>query len=254
MQRLLRIVGIASSFLCFVGASAAAAPGDEPMGVGVAKSEFGKTADGTPVDLYTLTNAHGMTAKIMTYGGIVTELDVPDRDGKMGDVVLGFDNLKGYLGRPSLLRRPRRPRRQPHRQGPVHARRQGIQAGDEQRPQLPARRTKGIRQGGLEGGAGRRRRTGRRSKLTYVSKDGEEGYPGTLTVDGRLHADQRQRAADRLHGDDGQGDAGQPDEPQLFQPGRHRLGRHPRPRGDDRGRQVHAGGRHADPDGRDRSR
>ena len=60
-------------------------------------ANFGKTEDGTPVELYTLTNAHGMKAKIMTYGGILTELDVPDRDGKMGDVVLGFDNLKGYL-------------------------------------------------------------------------------------------------------------------------------------------------------------
>ena len=97
MQRLLRIVGIASSFLCFAGAFAAAAPEGEPMGVGVAKAEFGKTADGTPVDPRTLTNAHGMKAKIITYGGVVTELDAPDRDGKMGDVVLGFDNLKSYL-------------------------------------------------------------------------------------------------------------------------------------------------------------
>jgi aldose 1-epimerase len=47
--------------------------------------------------LYTLTNAHGMKAKIITYGGIITELDAPDRDGKMGDVVLGFDNLQSYL-------------------------------------------------------------------------------------------------------------------------------------------------------------
>ncbi len=63
----------------------------------VKKEAFGKTPDGDAVDLYTLTNTHGMTAKIMTYGGILTELDVPDRDGKLGDVVLGFDNLKDYL-------------------------------------------------------------------------------------------------------------------------------------------------------------
>ena len=63
----------------------------------VKKEEIGKTEDGVVVDQYTLTNAHGMKAKIITYGGIITELDVPDRDGKMGDVVLGFDNLKSYL-------------------------------------------------------------------------------------------------------------------------------------------------------------
>src|SRR5947207_2242187 len=64
---------------------------------GVQKSPFGTAPDGTPVDLYTLTNANGMTVKIMTYGAIVTEIDVPDKNGKMGDVVLGFDDLKGYL-------------------------------------------------------------------------------------------------------------------------------------------------------------
>src|SRR5205085_11321819 len=53
--------------------------------------------DGTEVDLYTLTNAKGMTAKITNYGGIVTELLVPDRGGKLENVVLGFDNLKDYV-------------------------------------------------------------------------------------------------------------------------------------------------------------
>ncbi len=58
--------------------------------------DFGKTADGTPVEQYTLTNGK-VTAKVITYGGIVTDLTVPDRDGKPGDVVLGFDTLDGYL-------------------------------------------------------------------------------------------------------------------------------------------------------------
>jgi aldose 1-epimerase len=65
---------------------------------GITKSDFGQTADGTKVDLYTLTNAHGVVAKITNYGGIVTELHVPDKAGAMADVVLGFDDLKGYLG------------------------------------------------------------------------------------------------------------------------------------------------------------
>lgn len=58
--------------------------------------DFGKTSDGQPVELYTLQNGT-TTARIMTYGAIVTELHVVDRDGKPGDVVLGFDDLKGYL-------------------------------------------------------------------------------------------------------------------------------------------------------------
>ena len=60
--------------------------------------DFGKTPDGTPVELYVLTNGR-ITAKVMTYGGIVTELHVPDRHGKTADVVLGFDTLDAYLGR-----------------------------------------------------------------------------------------------------------------------------------------------------------
>src|SRR5262249_8187580 len=62
----------------------------------VQKMDFGKVQE-TPVGLYVLTNAHGLKAKIITYGALLTELYVPDRDGKLEDVVLGFDDLKGYL-------------------------------------------------------------------------------------------------------------------------------------------------------------
>src|SRR5450631_16777 len=63
----------------------------------VSKVPFGKTPDGTPVDLYTLRNRSGMEATIMTYGGTLTSLKVPDKNGKFGDVVLGFDNLDSYV-------------------------------------------------------------------------------------------------------------------------------------------------------------
>src|SRR5260221_4383678 len=63
----------------------------------VEASSFGKLPDGTPVQLFTLTNASGLVAKISDYGTIVTELHVPDRSGRNGDVVLGFDNLAQYL-------------------------------------------------------------------------------------------------------------------------------------------------------------
>ena len=64
---------------------------------GIEKAVYGKLKDGTQVDIYTLTNKKGAVAKILNYGGIVTELLMPDRDGKMGDVVLGFDNLEDYV-------------------------------------------------------------------------------------------------------------------------------------------------------------
>ena len=145
-----------------------------------AKMDFGKTPDGTPVELYMLTNGK-ITAKVMTYGAILTEIDVPDRDGKPADVVLGFDNLEGYLGRPPLLRRDRRPGRQPDRQGEVHARRQGLHPRRQQRPEHAPRRHQGLRQGRLEG-RGRLRPAGPAVKFTYLSPDGEEGYPGNLDV------------------------------------------------------------------------
>ena len=62
----------------------------------IEKSDFGKMKSHAPVQLYTLINDNGMTAKITNYGGIITELWTPDRDGAMADVVLGFDNITDY--------------------------------------------------------------------------------------------------------------------------------------------------------------
>lgn len=63
----------------------------------VEESEFGKIPDGSAVHLYTLRNAKGMTAKIINYGAILTELQVPDRNGVFTNVVLGTNNLERYL-------------------------------------------------------------------------------------------------------------------------------------------------------------
>jgi aldose 1-epimerase len=57
---------------------------------------FGKTADGTPVESYTLTNKNGVTVKLMTLGATITEINVPDKAGKLANVVLGFDDVAGY--------------------------------------------------------------------------------------------------------------------------------------------------------------
>ena len=72
---------------------AASSPG-KPM---IEKTTFGKTPDGQSVDLYTLTNSHRVEVRVMNYGGIVVSLRVPDKNGKLDDIVLGYDNFAGYL-------------------------------------------------------------------------------------------------------------------------------------------------------------
>jgi len=64
----------------------------------VERSRFGSLDDGTAVEMLTLRNAKGSTAKVITYGATLTELWVPDRSNNFADVVLGFDKLQGYLG------------------------------------------------------------------------------------------------------------------------------------------------------------
>lgn len=63
------------------------------------RASFGHTADGQNVDIVTLTNVHGMSARVMSYGASLQSLWVPDRHGKLADVVLGYDTLEGYLDR-----------------------------------------------------------------------------------------------------------------------------------------------------------
>ena len=63
----------------------------------ITQASFGATRDGTPVEIFTLTNANGIEARIMSYGGIIVSLRTPDRDGQMADVTLGFETLEPYL-------------------------------------------------------------------------------------------------------------------------------------------------------------
>ena len=80
------------------GAAPAAANGDAPeRSMGIETEPYGQTSNGTAVDQYLLTNAHGITMSLITYGAIVTSINVPDRDGNQANVVLGFDTLEGYL-------------------------------------------------------------------------------------------------------------------------------------------------------------
>src|SRR2546429_2566351 len=65
----------------------------------ITSDHFGVTPAGEEVPLFSLTNDQGMEVRITNYGGMVTSINVPDRNGKLGDVVLGHETLEGYLDR-----------------------------------------------------------------------------------------------------------------------------------------------------------
>lgn len=69
----------------------------EMAALNVTAAPFGQTQAGEQVTIYTLTNAHGLRARVMEYGAILVSLEVPDRQGKLADIVLGFDGLEPYL-------------------------------------------------------------------------------------------------------------------------------------------------------------
>ena len=96
-------------------------------------ASFGRLADGTEIGLFTLTNGRGFEVRAITYGAIIVSVRAPDRRGRLADVVLGFDDLQGYIDALALLRRRRRPVRQPDRERPLHARRPELSARHEQR-------------------------------------------------------------------------------------------------------------------------
>lgn len=149
-----------------------------------AEAEFGKMPDGAAIRIYTLTNSHGVEAKITNYGGILVSLTAPDRQGRMVDVVLGFDSLAGYLTNP----------------GPFFGALIGRYGNRIGQARFSLNGTeyhldKNDGQNSLHGGAHGFDKQVWKGKLlpdgglalTYVSKDGEGGYPGTLTVNVAYH-------------------------------------------------------------------
>jgi len=92
IRLLLALIGLAIGFILPMVVGSASADG-----LGVSKEAFGKMPGGTTVEKYTLSNIHGMEVSIITYGGAVQSIKVPDKNGKLDDVVLGFDHLAGYL-------------------------------------------------------------------------------------------------------------------------------------------------------------
>lgn len=147
----------------------------------VQRSDFGRTTDGTEVSLFTLTNQNGVTVKITNYGGIITSITTPDRAGKPGDVVLGFDSLGGYLGE------------HPYFGALIGRYGNRIAKGkftlDGTTYTLATNNGPNHLHGGLKGfdkvvwaAEEVQGSNGPGLKLTYLSKDGEEGYPGNLTT------------------------------------------------------------------------
>ncbi len=147
---------------------------------GVKKQPFGKTPEGEPVELYTLTNKNGMEAAIMNRGAIVVSLKTPDRAGKLADVVLGFDTYDGYL------------QTNPYFGAVVGRYGNRIAKGKFKLNGKVYTLAKNNGENHLHGGikgfdkvfwTAREAAGGEpRVELTYTSKDGEEGYPGTLAV------------------------------------------------------------------------
>jgi len=146
------------------------------------QQDWGKLPEGATVKLFTLTNGKGMMARVTTYGAAMTQLRVPDRNGKVGTLVLGFDNLSAYLkGHPFF----------------------GVTAGRVANRIAKARFTLEGREYTLAANNGRNHlhggingfdkvlwqgkalpATAREAavELSYLSRDGEEGYPGNLSV------------------------------------------------------------------------
>ena len=147
----------------------------------ITSQPFGETAEGTQIERYTLTNAHGLEAEIMTYGGTLIALRVPDRAGAFGDVVLGFDTLMPYLGEQPFI-------------GALVGRFCNRIAGAQftlngTTYQLAHNDGANHLHGGPHGfhhaiwrASERPSSEGPSLELHYLSRDGEAGYPGNLSV------------------------------------------------------------------------
>ena len=161
---------------------AIASVGANAAGLTSEHKPFGKTRDGTPVEQYQLRNSHGMQATIITYGGVLQALEVPDKNGKVEDVVLGFDDVQGYEGGTAFF-------------GATIGRFGNRLAGgafelDGKRFQVPLNDGPNALHGGAEGfdkkvweAKAVKDKDSVGVTLTYLSKDGEMGFPGNLKTE-----------------------------------------------------------------------
>ncbi|HEU4722788.1 MAG TPA: aldose epimerase family protein [Gemmatimonadaceae bacterium] len=170
---------ILASALLALGCARANAPASATRTPTVTRARFGVAPDGKPVDVFTLENVRGIRLRILTYGGIIQTLETPDRSGKLDDVVLGFDDLQGYV------------KRSPYfgaivgRYGNRIARGRFTLEGKTYT--LAVNNAPNHLHGGIKGfdkvvwdAEAFRSDTAAGVVLTHVSPDGDEGYPGTL--------------------------------------------------------------------------
>ena len=152
-----------------------------PVAANVTEASFGTMPDGTPVKLFTLTNAAGMEVRATNYGVILVSIRVPDRQGKLGDIVIGHDNLEGYLTKSRYF-------------GAVVGRFGNRIAGgrvqiDGKTYQLSLNNGPNHLHGGVKGfdktvwnAAIATDARGPSVVFTHTSPDGHEGYPGTVAA------------------------------------------------------------------------
>ncbi len=184
MKKIIQLITVASlglSAACFSGCSTMKTSNGT-----ITKADFGITPDGKPVEIYTLKNDAGAEARIMTYGGIVQSLKMPDKNGTLADVVLGFDTLDGYTSASYLKGCPYFGAligRYGNRIGGAKFTLEG------QTYTLATNNNGNMLHGGWKGfdkvvWTARPMPTthGPALILTYFSKDGEEGFPGNLEV------------------------------------------------------------------------
>jgi aldose 1-epimerase len=164
-----------------IGTDVWAVPLPEKQSLSMKQSPFGVTSTGVPVDRYTLTNTNGMEVSIITYGGIVTSIRVPDKNGAIDDIVLGCDSVSHYekqtahiggiVGRyanriaKGAFTLAGKTYSLPVNDPPNHLH-GGVRCFD--RVVWSAQEIRSAAAVGL--------------RLFYLSKDGEEGYPGNLSV------------------------------------------------------------------------
>jgi aldose 1-epimerase len=184
--------------VCMIGCKKETPTSTEPeakeakqMQMSTQQESYGRTPDGRAVDVYTLTNTNGIVAKIINYGATLISLKVPDRNGNLADIVLGFDNLEGYLTS------------HPYFGVTVGRYANRIAKGrfvlDGVEYKLATNDGENHLHGGVKGfdkvvwnleDIGHDA-DGAMVKMSYISEDGEEGYPGNLacTVTYTLTAD-----------------------------------------------------------------
>jgi aldose 1-epimerase len=159
----------------------ACSSGRPAMTRSVARAPFGEAPSGETVELFTLTNPHGIEVRAISYGGIILSLRTPDRDGTFGDIVLGYDSLAGYLAASPYF-------------GAIVGRYGNRIAGgrftlDGEQYSLATNNGPNHLHGGVRGfdkvvwvGEPFANDSAVGVVFRYTSADGEEGYPGTLQV------------------------------------------------------------------------